>query len=189
MPNMNDLINAVNAITPLVTQQAVNVEALTDSGGGTADGTVASMAAATTLTDSTGQSGTHDDTLAATTVPTTLTDSTGLSGTHNDTLAAVTTFTPSVAWDGAAVYPSAADATAIGTAITVLNQNASDTAQKVIEIITLLGVMTQNQSDVAQKVIELVTWQTVVQNNMKEVTTTLASILTALKNAGLMASS
>lgn len=67
-----------------------------------------------------------------------LTDSTGGSGTHNDTLAAVTTFTPSVAWDGASVYPSAADATAIATAITVLNQNSSDLAQKVLEILAAL---------------------------------------------------
>lgn len=145
MPNLNDLITAVSAITPLVTQQATVVAAFTDNGGGTADGTVASMAAATTLTDNT-----------------------GLSGSHNDTLAAVTTFTPSVAWDGAAVYPSAADATAIGTAITVLNQNASDTAQKVIE---------------------LVTWQAVVQNNVKECTAKIDAILSALKTAGLMASS
>jgi hypothetical protein len=67
-----------------------------------------------------------------------LTDSTGLSGSHNDTLAAVTTFTPSVAWNGSSVYPSAADATAIATAITTLNQNASDSAQKIKEIIAVL---------------------------------------------------
>lgn len=145
MANLNDLITTIQSITPLVTQQAAVVAALTDNGGGTADGTVASMAAAVTLTDSTGKSGTHDDTLAA-----------------------VTTFTPSVAWNGSSVYPSAADATAIATAITTLNQNASDTCQKVIE---------------------LVDWQTTVQNNIKECTAKIGAILTALKDAGLMASS
>jgi hypothetical protein len=118
---------------------AIGQHSLTDNGGGTADQTVASMAAAVMLTDNT-----------------------GLSGSHDDTLAAVTTFTPSVAWDGATVYPSAADATAIATAITVLNQNASD---------------------LAQKVIELVTWQTTMQNNFKEVTTELALIKTDIANS------
>jgi hypothetical protein len=145
MTNLYDINQSLQALTPIITQQAAVVAALTDNGGGTADGTVASMAA-----------------------PTTLTDSTGLSGSHNDTLAAVTTFTPSEAWDGATVFPSAADATAIATAITVLNQNASDTAQKIIEIIT---------------------WMTTVQNNIKELTVKQAAILTALKNASLMASS
>lgn len=50
---------------------------------------------------------------------TAVTDNTG--GSVADAIAAaVTTFTPSVAWDGAAVFPSAADATAIAAAITAL---------------------------------------------------------------------
>lgn len=118
-----------------------NLTALTDNGGGTADGTIAALTAATTLTDNTGGSGTHDDTLAA-----------------------VTTFTPSVAWNGSSVYPSAADATAIAAAITTLNQNASDTAQKVIE---------------------LVAWQATVQNNVKELTTKVNELIAALIDAGL----
>ena len=49
----------------------------------------------------------------------TITDNSG--GTNaTDTISAVTTFTPTVAWNGSAVYPSAADATAIATAITAL---------------------------------------------------------------------
>lgn len=154
--------------------------ALTDNGGGTADGTVASQAAPTTLTDNTGLSGSHDDTLAATAAPTTLTDNTGLSGSHDDTLAAVTTFTPSVAWNGSSVYPSAADATAIATAITVLNQNASDSAQKIIELVTLVGVLGQNDSDVAQKVIEMVTLAGTARDNLKEVTARQAENRTAI---------
>ena len=52
---------------------------------------------------------------------TTLTDSTG--GTPSTTLAAETPFVPSVAWDGSSVFPSAADATAIG-AINTAQRNA-----------------------------------------------------------------
>jgi len=141
MVNLNELITAVQAITPLVTQQAAVVAALTDNGGGTADGTVSSMAAATTLTDSTGQSGTHDDTLAATT-------------TQSD-----------------------------------LTGGESPTEAEFNTLLAEVRVMCQNASDTAQKVIELVTWQTTVSNNIKECTTKIAAILTALKDAGLMATS
>lgn len=141
MTNMIDILQAIQAITPLVTQQATVVAALTDNGGGTADGTVASMAAATTLTDSTGYSGTHDDTLAATSI---MSDITG---------------------------------------------GQDPTEAEFNTLLAVVRVMAQNASDTAQKVIELVTWQATVQNNMKEVTTTLASILSNLKTAGLMASS
>lgn len=125
---------------------------LTDSTGGTASATLAAATNTTALTDSGG--GTADGTVASQAAPVTLTDSTGLSGSHNDTLEAVTTFTESVTWNGSSVYPSAADALAIRTAITALNQNASDTAQKVIELVTLA---------------------TTAQNNLKEVTTELAT--------------
>lgn len=141
MANLNDLITAVSAITPLVTQQATVVAAFTDNGGGTADGTVASMAAATTLTDSTGQSGTHDDTLAATT---TQADLTG---------------------------------------------GESPTEAEFNTLLAEVRVMCQNASDTAQKIIELVTWQATVQNNVKECTAKIDAILSALKTAGLMASS
>ncbi len=64
---------------------------------------------------------------------TALTDSTGGS-TANATLAAITTFTPSVAWDGAMVYPSAADATAIAAAITALKDAVAKEAKLLNEI-------------------------------------------------------
>ena len=51
------------------------------------------------------------------------------------------------------------------TAIDVLNQNSSDTAQKVMEHNTLLGVALQNISDVAQKVIEVATLLGVMAQN------------------------
>lgn len=67
---------------------------------------------------------------------TSLTDNS--TGTANNTLQAVTTFTPSVAWNGSSVYPSAADATAIAAAITALTNNEADLAAKVNEILVAL---------------------------------------------------
>jgi hypothetical protein len=88
---------------------AVTQDALTDNGGGTADGTVAAQAAPTAPTNSTGE-GTHDDTIAdgltvaafvadngggtadgtvaAQAAPDTIVDNSGLDATHDDTIAA-----------------------------------------------------------------------------------------------------
>lgn len=115
------------------------ITSLTDNGGGTADGTVAAQAAPTTLTDSTGLSGTHDDTLAATTVP-----------------AAIT----------GGESPTEAEHNALRAVVEVMAQNASDTGQKVIELVTLAGT---------------------AQNNLKELTTKVESILVALRAAGIIA--
>ena len=101
--------------------------ALTDNGGGTADATVASQAAPTTLTDSTGQSGTHDDTLAATT---TMADITG------------------------GESPTEAEFNTLLAEVRVICQNASDSGQKIIELVTLAGT---------------------AQNNLKELTTAQAA--------------
>lgn len=136
---------------------ALTTTALTDNGGGTADGTVASMAAPTTLTDNTGLSGTHDDTLAATTVPAALTENAGAIGGTND-------------GNLPALVDPAGDAGA--SVIDGIRENAT----KVNAIITLLGVMAQNASDQAQKTIEIVTLLTTIQNNFKEVTTQIAAI-------------
>lgn len=115
------------------------IVSLTDNGGGTADDTVALQAEPVTLTDSTGFSGTHDDTLAATTVPV---DITG----------------------GEA--PTEAEHNALLAVVRVMGQNASDTAQKVIELVTLAGV---------------------AQDNLKELTTKVQSILVALRAYGVIA--
>jgi predicted RecA/RadA family phage recombinase len=114
------------------------ITSLTDNGGGTADGTVASQAAPTTLTDSTGLSGTHDDTLAATTVPADLTGGESPTEAEHNALLAVTR---------------------------VIAQNGSDTAQKVIELVTLA---------------------TTAQNNLKELTTQIELIITRLETAGII---
>lgn len=79
---------------------------------------------------------------AASQTQTALTDSTG--GSATTTLAAVTTFTPSVAWNGSSVYPSAADATAIAAAITSLKNSVASIAAE------LALVKTDNAALVAE---------------------------------------
>jgi len=92
MTNMLDLIEAIQQISPAISQASV-VAALTDnSGGASADGTIG----------------------------------------------AVTTFTPSVAWNGSSVYPSAADATAIAAAITALMAAVKELSTKQNEVIAAL---------------------------------------------------
>lgn len=135
--------------------------ALTDNGGGTADGTVASEAAPTTLTDSTGLSGSHDDTLSATTVPAALTENSGvIGGTSDGNLPAL-------------VDPS-------GDAGASVIAGIREVAERSNTLRTLIGVMAQNASDTGQKVIELVTLAGTARDNLKEVTTTLAADRTAI---------
>ncbi len=149
---------------------AAVVAALTDNGGGTADGTIEAQAAPVTLTDSTGAEPTHDDTLAAVTESTAVTDnSTGATG---DTILAEITN---------AANAGSADITPTKDAIAKLAVLANANSAAV-------GVLRQNQSDVAQKVIELVTLAGTAQNNLKELSTKVNAILTALKAANLMAS-
>lgn len=99
----------------------------------------------------------------------------------------------------------------VNTLITLtgaLANNVQECVDKIQTVTTDLGVQNQNDSDLAQKIIELVTWQTAVQNNFKEITTAQAAnrlaivaltdavtelatktnaILTSLKTANLMA--
>lgn len=114
------------------------IASLTDNGGGTADGTVAAQAEPVTLTDSTGASGSHDDTLAAPSVPADLTGGES---------------------------PTEAEHNAVLAAMRIMNQNDSDTAQKVIELVTLSAT---------------------AQDNLKEVTAKIESILVALRAAGVI---
>ena len=199
--------STANATVAAPTGVAVGVT-LTDSTGysGTHDDTLAASTVPVTLTDSTGYSGTHDDTLAATTLPTTLTDNSGGAGTHDDTLAAVTSPTTLLvgtlggAADGTmevVADTSTGDrstqimnnfqelftqANLAKTAIDVLNQNSSDTAQKVMEHNTLLGVALQNISDVAQKVIEVATLLGVMAQNDSDTAQKVIEVVT-LTNA------
>ena len=192
-----------------------NTTNLTDSGGGTADGTVAAQAAPVTLTDSSGLDGTHSDTIAATAAIVTVTDSSGLHGSHDDTIAAVTnttnltdngggtadgtvaaqaapvTLTDSTGLDGTHDDTIAASALAAGTLggaadgtmETVGATNGGDVSGAIMnnfqDILAAVTLIRQNESDLAQKVIELVTLAGVAQNNLKEVTTELATQRTA----------
>ena len=115
------------------------IGALVDnSGGAAADGTIGAVTAPTalaaTLTDSTGLSGTHDDTLEATSVPADLTDGESPTDKEYNPLLAV---------------------------IRKLAQNASDTAQKVIELVaaqaqnrTAIVALTDAVAELAHKINE-----------------------------------
>lgn len=129
--------------------------ALTDSsGGGATDGTIGVITPATalaaTLTDSTGLSGTHDDTLAATAAPADLTENSGAIGGSND-----------------GNLPTPVDPA--GDAGASLIASVRELAARSNTHTTLLGVLAQNASDTAQKVIELVAAQ--AQNRTAQVAT------------------
>lgn len=108
----------------------------------------AAQAAIVSLTDSTGDSGTHDDTLAdGVTVGAALTDNTA--GTADTTLQALADGT-TYATDVAAIRNNFADlaarCNALRTDLLVQNQNDSDMAQKILEILTALrgaGIIAQ----------------------------------------------
>lgn len=143
--------------------------ALTDNGGGTADATVASQAAPVTLTDSTGQSGTHDDTLAATTVPTITATNPAAPTAYS---AVVNMTDPVTKAEGEAV--SAGLATLRGEVATY-ETAISALVVDVAAILALQTVQCQNASDTGQKVIELVTLGGVARDNLKELTTAQAA--------------
>ena len=190
------------------------------AGDGTIGAVTAPTAIGATLTDSSGYSATHDDTIAATAALTTLTDSSGDSATHDDIVAdGLTATAPAVITNYAAVVNmtnpvtkgegeavSAALATlenevtalrgtvaACVTDVTVQNQNDSDLAQKIIELVTRDAVHAQNVSDVAQKAIELVTAQAAdraaivaLTDAVKEISTKVNATLAKLRIAGIL---
>lgn len=111
------------------------------------------FAAIVALTDSTGHSGTHDDTLAATTVPTiTATNPAAptayaavvnmtnpVTKTEGEAVsAALATLRGEVATYETAISALVVDVAAILAVLVPLAQNQSDTAQKVLEILTVL---------------------------------------------------
>jgi predicted RecA/RadA family phage recombinase len=67
----------------------------------------------------------------------TLVDNSG-GAAADGTIGAVTTFTPSVAWNGSSVFPSAADATAIAAAITALMAAVKELSTKQNAVLTSL---------------------------------------------------
>lgn len=140
-------IGTVNGVAGVWVRQATPgemdnisaVAALTDnSGGAAADGTIGAVTAPTALTDNGG--GTADATVDSQAAPVTLTDSTGQSGTHDDTLAATTTMADLTGGED----PTEAEFNTLLAEVRVICQNASDTAQKVIELVTLAGTARNN---------------------------------------------
>lgn len=108
----------------------------------------------TALTDSSGGAA-ADNTIGAVTPPSAETDSTG--GSASTTLAAITTFTPSVAWNGSSVYPSAADATAIAAAITSAKNSLASLAARQAENRTAIIALTDAVTELATKVNAILT--------------------------------
>lgn len=152
------------------------VTVLTDSSGGaTADGTIGIVTAPTalgaTLTDSTGDSGTHDDELAD-----------GLTATSPAAItnyAAVVNMTDPVA---------KAEGEAVSAALATLEDEVTALRVTVAACVTDLTVQNQNDSDLAQKVIELVTAQAAnrtaivaLTDAVKELSTKVNETINALK--------
>lgn len=135
-------------VTPVVQPSGANQTAVTDNTGGSVADAIAAVvtaptAIAETLTDSTGGSGTHDDTLADGLTATALTDNSG-----------------GEAADGTIAVLVDAGGTAAGAPTTASVANAITELSTAINLcVTDLGVQNQNDSDLAQKIIELVTAQ------------------------------
>ena len=149
------------------------IASLTDNGGGTADGTVAAQAEPVSLTDSTGVSGSHDDTLA--------------DGLTASAPAAITDYTAHASGGTTVTSAGATDLDSTAAALALLVDEVTALTAVVDDVVTDLGVQNQNDSDLAQKVIELVALAAVQQDNMKELTTKVEAILVALRAYGVIA--
>ena len=154
--------------TPVVQPSSANQTAVTDStGGSVADAIAAVVTAPTaigaTLTDSTGGSGTHDDTLAD---GLTATDPAGLTAAaltdNGGGQAADGTIADIASADATETCDRSVIADAVKELSDQINKNTADVAAihaAVLLVIDDLTVQNQNDSDLAQKVIELVTAQ------------------------------
>ncbi|MCR4341634.1 MAG: DUF2190 family protein [Gemmatimonadaceae bacterium] len=165
-PTASGKVKLLGNSSPLAEGVQAAVVVLTDSTGlsGTHDDTLAATAALVTLTDSTGDSGTHDDTLAdglSSTAPDAVTTSAlgDLVATNGGWGSSSEAGFDSIStkFDAAVADITAMRATllAVQADAAVQNQNDSDLAQKVIEVVAQLAVTNQNISDVAQKVLEI----------------------------------
>jgi predicted RecA/RadA family phage recombinase len=170
----------------------VDAVTLTDSSGLTAshDDTVAAVTNTTSLTDNGG--GTADGTVASQAAPVTITDSTGLHATHGDTLNVAGT--PSCA--GGATPTATQVDTAIVTAITPLLQNESSLGQKLMELVTLATTAQNNLKEVTTELATQRTLNGVLAQNVCDITQKLIEVITkqasqnlALEKAGILADS
>lgn len=121
------------------------------------------------------------DTVADITLAAAITDSSGGVDPGNDTIAAITTFSASVSWDGAAVFPSAADETAIAAAITASMAAIAQLAAKANVTRTAISVLEDNQA-------ELVNIVTEAGVDAAALVAKVNAILVALETAGIVAS-
>lgn len=161
--------------------EGVAVTALTDSSGGTANATMTAVGGLVTLTDSTGLSGTHNDTLAATVVPTI----TATNPTAPAAYSAVVNMTdPVTKAEGEAVSAALA---ALRAEVATYETAISALVVDVAAILALLAVMAQNDSDTAQKVIEVVTDLEDVKNNFADVNGQVNTLITSLEGSGGLA--
>ena len=153
------------------------ITVLTDSSGGAAaNGTIDAVTAPTaigaTLTDSTGDSGTHDDTVAD-----------GLTATAP---ASITEYTPHASGGTTVTSNAATDLDTTAAALNTLVDEVQALQVIVAACVTDLTVQNQNDSDIAQKVIELVATQ--AQNRtaivaLTDAVTELATKVNAIINA------
>jgi predicted RecA/RadA family phage recombinase len=162
--------------------QAAVADLTDNSGGAVADGTIAIVTPSTALTDNGG--GTADGTVASQAAPVTLTDSTSFSGTHDDTLAAVTVPVDLTGGED----PTEAEFNALLAVIRVIGQNQSDTAQKVIELVTLGGVAQANLKEITTSLAADRTAIVALTDAVKELSTKLNTTLARLRLAGVIAS-
>lgn len=160
--------------------QAAEADLTDNSGGAAADGTIGVVTAPTALTDNGG--GTADGTVALQAEPVTLTDNTSFSGTHDDTLAAVTV--PADLTGGEP--PTEAEHNALLAVVRVIAQNQSDTAQKVIELVTLAGVTQDNLKEVTTALAQDRTAIVALTDAVKELSTKQNALLAKLRLAGVI---
>lgn len=151
---------------------------LTDSTGdsGTHDDTLAAVTLPGALTDNSGGAA-ADGTIGAVSVPAALTDNSG-GGATDGTIGAIDAGVHASVKD--AIAELAAKSNAQRTSLVALTDAITEVATKSNSANTAITVLRQNSSDTAQKIIEIVTLLATIQNNMKEVTTELAATRTAL---------
>ena len=125
---------------------AVGLTNLTDNSGGAASGTIAVVTLPDALTDN-GGGAAHDDTVAVMTPAVAITDNSGGVDPANNTIAVVTN--PNcAAWDGATVFPTAAQATAFDAALTAIKAAVAQIAAKLNVTTTAVTAIKDNFKEV-----------------------------------------
>lgn len=178
----DDAANLVEVVADNL-EPAADVAALTDnSGGAAADKTIAVVTAPTAQTDSSG--GTASATLAAQTLPTALTDNGG--GTGDGTVEAQSAFAASVAWDGATVFPSAADEALLTSIALAARNNIRELTVSQAANLAQLTVLKAVTASYAARQAENRAAIVALTNAVTELATQVNLIRTNNRTAGLM---